>query len=119
MSHANEHIVIVLPIAMLKPLLMKTSQKIELAIIFSLVVIDMVSTILRTVYSINVDLLKYPDQNVLWYFLQATISVIVCALPCYRGMLSRKTNSSLQHLNRFGSGSSEFTEGETDGNGAQ
>lgn len=95
---------------MLKPLLMKTSQKIELAIIFSLVLVNMVLTILRTVYSIQVDLMKFPDQNVLWYFLQVTISVIVSALPCYRGLLWRKRCSSLQHLNRFGSGSSEFAE---------
>ena len=95
---------------MLKPLLMKTSQKIELAIIFSLVIVNMVMTILRTVYSINVDFIKYPHQNVLWYFLQVTISVIVCALPCYRGMLSRKRNGSLRHLNRFRSGSSEFAD---------
>lgn len=107
---ANNLKVIILPISMLKPLLMKTSQKIELAIIFSLVLVNMVLTILRTVYSIDVDLMKFPDQNVLWYFLQVTISVIVCALPCYRGLLARKRGSSIQHLNRFGSGSSEFAE---------
>jgi hypothetical protein len=95
---------------MLRPLLMKTSQKFELALIFSLVVVNMVLSILRTVYSIDVDLIKFPDQNVLWYFLQVTITVIVCALPCYRGMLCRKRNGSLRHLNRFGSGSSEFAE---------
>jgi hypothetical protein len=104
----NKRIVIILPIAMLRPLLMRTAQKVELAIIFSLVIINMVLTILRTVYSINVDLMKYPDQNVLWYFLQVTISVIVCALPCYRGMLWRKRSESLRRMNRFGSGSSEF-----------
>lgn len=106
----NKRIVIILPISMLRPLLMSTSQKIELAIIFSLVLVNMAMTILRTVYSIEVDLMKFPDQNVLWYFLQVTLSVIVCALPCYRGMLSRKRNGSLRHLDRFGSGSSEFAE---------
>ncbi|KAF2683006.1 hypothetical protein K458DRAFT_340881 [Lentithecium fluviatile CBS 122367] len=107
---AGDVLLIALPCTMLKPLLMKTSQKIELAIIFCLVVVNMVLTILRTVYSIDVDLMKFPDQNVLWYFLQVTITVIVCALPCYRGMLCRKRNGSLRHLERFGSGSSEFAE---------
>jgi hypothetical protein len=82
---------------MLRPLLMRTAQKLELAIIFLLVAVNMVLTILRTVYSIDVDLARFPDQNVLWYFLQATGSVIVCALPCYRGVLTRKNPASLSH----------------------
>lgn len=95
---------------MLKPLLMKTSQKVELAIIFGLVVVNMVLTILRTVYSLDVDLMRFPDQNILWVFLQVTITVIVCALPCYRGILSRKKNESLRRIQRFNSDSSEFAE---------
>lgn len=96
---------------MLRPLLMKTSQKIELGIIFCLVVVNMVLTILRTVYSIALDLQKFPDQNVLWCFLQVTMSVIVCTLPCYRGILSRKKREgSLRQMDRFASGSSEFAE---------
>jgi hypothetical protein len=89
---------------------MKISQKIELGIIFSLVLVNMGLTILRTVYSVDRDLVKYPDQNVLWYFLQTTISVIVCALPCYRGMLSRRKNGSTGRLGRFRSESAEFAE---------
>jgi hypothetical protein len=82
---------------MLKPLLMRTSQKLELAIIFSLVFVNMVMTILRTVYSVDVELARFPDQNVLWCFLQPTAAVIVCAMPCYRGMLTRKRPSSMLH----------------------
>jgi hypothetical protein len=73
---------------------MRTAQKLELAIMFLLVVINMVLTLLRTVYSIDVNLARFPDQNVLWYFLQATGSVIVCALPCYRGVLTRQKPAS-------------------------
>lgn len=81
---------------MLKPLLMRVSQKLELAIIFSLVIINMVMTILRTVYSVDIQLSRFPDQNILWCFLQPTVAVIVCALPCYRGMLTRKRTEALR-----------------------
>jgi hypothetical protein len=106
----DEGIVIVLPIVQLRPLLMKISQKIELGIIFSLVLVNMALTILRTVYSVDRELEKYPDQNVLWYFLQTTISVIVCALPCYRGMLSRHRNGSTGRRERLRAESAEFAE---------
>lgn len=76
---------------------MRTAQKLELAIIFLLVAINMVLTILRTVYSIDVDLARFPDQNTLWCFLQATGAVIVCAMPCYRGILTRKKPDSLRN----------------------
>lgn len=89
-------LVAALPLAMLKPLLMRTSQKIELAIIFSLGGINMLLTILRTVYSLDVVLAKFPDQNLLWCFLQATVAVIVCALPCYRGILKRNKSDSMR-----------------------
>ncbi|KAF1976827.1 hypothetical protein BU23DRAFT_551265 [Bimuria novae-zelandiae CBS 107.79] len=84
-----------LPLAMLRPLLMKTSQKMELAVIFLLVVINMVMTILRTVYSVDINLARFPDQNILWCFLQVSVAVIVCALPCYRGILMRTKSKSL------------------------
>ncbi|KAF2439328.1 hypothetical protein P171DRAFT_436025 [Karstenula rhodostoma CBS 690.94] len=87
----------VLPLAMLRPLLMRTAQKLELAFIFLLVAVNMVLTILRTVYSIDVDLARFPDQNVLWCFLQASGAVIVCALPCYRGILTRKKADPLRN----------------------
>ena len=82
---------------MLKPLLMRTAQKLELAIIFSLVAVNVVMTLLRTVYSVDVQLAKFPDQNILWCFLQPTAAVIVCAMPCYRGILTRKRPNSLHH----------------------
>ena len=97
-----------LPLAMLRPLLMRTSQKLELAIIFCLVIVNMVMTILRTAYSINVNLAKFPDQNILWCFLQPTVAVIVCALPCYRGILSRKKADPLR--NNLSTSESEFAD---------
>lgn len=98
-----------LPLAMLKPLLMRMSQKLELAIIFLLVVINMVFTTLRTVYSLDVDLARFPDQNILWGFLQGSSCVVVCALPCYRGVLARKKPESLR-ADEFNTSEAEFAD---------
>jgi hypothetical protein len=99
--------VMIVPIAMLKPLLMKLSQKLELSIIFGLVTVNIVLTVLRTVYSVDLDFANFPDRNVVWCFLQVTLSVIVCALPCYRGTLMRTKNGWLKNFSRFGSRDSE------------
>jgi hypothetical protein len=84
-----------LPIAMLRSSIMHTSQKVGLAAVFGLVTIDIIFDILRTVYTASMDLANFPDQNTLWALLEPTIAVIVCALPCYRGFLSRRRKTSL------------------------
>lgn len=112
--------------------MMRTSQKLELAVIFLFVAVNMVLTILRTVYNLNVDLQRFPDQGLLFFFMQASGSVIVCALPCYRGILTRKKSTSLrdQHLNtsesefadiwqRYLISIGEDKDGSRDGSGAE
>jgi len=84
----------VLPIAMLKSLHMGIMQKGGLAIVFALVLIIVAMDILRTVYTLAMDLSESQDSNALWGILEPTIAVIVCALPCYRGFLSFNTGNT-------------------------
>jgi len=81
----------VLPISMLKSLHMKTSQKVGLAIVFALVLVIVAMDILRTVYTLAMDLTEGQDANALWGILEPTMAVIVCALPCYHGFINVRT----------------------------
>ncbi|KAF2259940.1 hypothetical protein CC78DRAFT_585327 [Lojkania enalia] len=80
-------LLMILPIAMLKGMLMRTSQKVGLALVFSLVLVDIAFDILRTVYTAEMKP-EFLDKDSLWAILEPTIAVIVCALPCYRHYLS-------------------------------
>ena len=84
-----------LPTVMLKSMLMRISQKVGIGLVFGLVLIDILFDILRTVYTASLNFANFPDQNTLWALLEPTIAVIVCALPCYRGFLSRKPTGPL------------------------
>jgi hypothetical protein len=75
---------------MLRPLQMQKSQKIGLAVVFGLVAIDIAFDVTRTVYTVDAYLSNFPDQNAIWAILEPTIAVIVCSLPCYRGLVARK-----------------------------
>lgn len=78
----------VLPLCMLRSLpLMSLGQKFGLAFCFSLVLVSITFNICRTLYSITINP-EYRDQNVIWTVLEPTTVIIVCALPCYRGVLS-------------------------------
>jgi hypothetical protein len=83
----------VLPMAMLRTLLMKTSQKIGIYLVFSLVLIIITFDILRTVFTLQMRP-DFQDENAIWAILEPTIAVMVCALPCYRGLLSWGAASS-------------------------
>lgn len=83
----------ILPIAMLKSIQMGIMQKIGLSVGFALVLIIVAMDILRVVYTLEMDLTEGQDANALWVILEPTIAVIVCALPCYRGLLRLHTGT--------------------------
>lgn len=83
-----------LPLGMLRSLHMARSQKIGLAAIFTIVVIDIVFDILRTVYTASAYLSQFPDANAVWALCEPSVAVMVCALPSYRGLLSRHNRGS-------------------------
>jgi hypothetical protein len=80
-----------LPIVMVTTRMMTLEKpaKIGLIGIFSLVLIDIAFDIVRTVYSLSVDLSYRTNYTAIWTFLEPTIAVIVCALPCYKRLISR------------------------------
>lgn len=78
---------------MLKRMHMSTQKTLGVAICFGLVIINVVFEILRTVNTLSEDREKFPDGNVSWCFLQISTAVIICALPCYGGLFSRKKKS--------------------------
>lgn len=93
-NDTNRLSVMALPIAMLRPLRMRIAQKVALGVIFGLVLINMVFEVLRTILVIAVDLQRFQGHGVLCFILQATMTVIVCTLPCYRGLLLKRKKVS-------------------------
>jgi hypothetical protein len=81
-----------LPVFMVttRMLQLQRSAKLGLIFIFSLVLVDIAFDITRTVYSLSDDLIHRTNHTALWSFLEPTIAVIVCALPCYKSLLTRK-----------------------------
>jgi len=75
---------------MIHRLRMQLSQKVGLAIIFGLVIINIIMEILRTIYSLTRYSSDLPDEYLIWMFLQVTTSVLVGSLPCFGMLLSRK-----------------------------
>ncbi|KAF2651631.1 hypothetical protein K491DRAFT_637099 [Lophiostoma macrostomum CBS 122681] len=87
-------LLMILPTTMLKSLHMGVKHKVGLAAVFALVLVIVAMDILRTVYTLDMDLADGQDANALWGILEPTIAVIVCALPCYRGLLGFRPDSS-------------------------
>ncbi|KAH7118970.1 hypothetical protein B0J11DRAFT_617257 [Dendryphion nanum] len=83
-------LLMVLPLTMLSPLRMRISQKIGLGLIFGLVVINIILEILRTVLLVVVDFKRFQGYGEVGFILQATLAVITCALPCYRGLMIKR-----------------------------
>ena len=83
-----------LPLMMLRPLHMRWSQKLGLAVIFGLVLINIVLELLRTILTIVVDFDNFRGYGVVCFIMQANIAVITCALPCYRGLVIKKSRVS-------------------------
>jgi hypothetical protein len=97
-------LVLILPICTLIFHLTSRHLKISVGLIFGLVLINIVFELLRTLYALNGDAAKYPDQYDMWCALQITSAVIVCALPCFGGLLKvrccmrRRPNMSLVEI---------------------
>jgi hypothetical protein len=90
--------VMALPLAMIKNTGFNTAKKIGLAVIFGLVVINIVFDILRTAFTLNRDLKRLPFEHNIWCHLQITTAIIVCALPCYGALLSPKPKPNAASL---------------------
>lgn len=70
----------VLPIWMLQKLQMRVPQKLGLAIIFLLALVDITFDIVRIIYTVK-------GQSIVWDILEPTIAVIISCLPTYRSLL--------------------------------
>ncbi|TAQ87319.1 hypothetical protein B7494_g4369 [Chlorociboria aeruginascens] len=79
-----------LPLGMLREIRISIAQKLGLAGIAGLVIIDIVFDILRTVYTVGDYADSFPNANAVWALLEPTIAVMVCALPTYRSLLSKQ-----------------------------
>lgn len=84
---ANHSPVFILPTAMVRKMSMSTGQKIGISIVFALVFVIIVVDILRTIFTLKMG--EFPEENTIWALLEPTIAVILCALPCYRGLVAR------------------------------
>lgn len=70
------------------------SAKVGVVFIFSLSIIDISFDIVRTVHSLSEDLSYNTNLLAVWTFLEPTIAIMICALPCYKGVLSRSRSKS-------------------------
>lgn len=69
--------------------MMSAGQKAGLFLVFALVLVTIVLDILRTLFTVSEQRFKSWDQYILWCLLEPTIAVMICALPCYRGLVAR------------------------------
>lgn len=81
----RRELVMTLPIAMIRKMRMRSKEKFVLAVVFGIVVIDICFVVLRMYFDIN---LQANQATSLWYNLDPIVAVLVCALPCYRSLLS-------------------------------
>lgn len=93
---------------MLNQMPLGLSEKIGLAFVFSLVLVSIALSILRTLYTSAIRP-EYMDQNLIWSILEPTIAVIICALPYYRvvscadmGRLVKSAYTGIKDLSRRG-----------------
>ena len=101
---SGDIILMILPLWMLSALHLRRRQKMGLAIVFLVVIIDILFDCLRTAYSINANLGNTND-NINWDNCEAAIAVMVCAFPTYRTLFtsdSRSTGRSYEQIRRNG-----------------
>ena len=75
---------------MIRDMHITKAQRWGLASVAGLVVIDIVFDILRTIFTIGDYESSFPNANAVWDILEPAIAVIICALPTYRSLLSKK-----------------------------
>lgn len=98
-----------LPMMMLRTLKMRTREKIGLGMIFALVLVDVAFAILRVLFTVKFVHTKFPIRNTLWSSLDPIIAVMVCALPCYRCLLSPDRTKPIIRTPNLSFDSSAFT----------
>ena len=96
---------IALPLAMLRDLRVRPTQKWALVAVFVLALIDVVFDVLRTVYAVQGTAVAL---HTLWDILEPTIGVMVCALPAYRALLSWERTSGSRDQQRRSAKSSSW-----------
>jgi hypothetical protein len=94
----TDSLLITLPIWMLRNLRITFVQKLGLSCLFALAASDIIIEIPRTVYSITYSSLQ---MTVVLSMLEASIAVMVCGLPMYRGLFG----VAVQRSKASGSGS--------------
>jgi hypothetical protein len=94
---------------MLSRTFIRRAHKIQLSILFGLVSLNLATNVLRTLYTINRDLKRYPNLNAIWTNLQITTAVMLCALPCYGSLFSRKKQQVTPNNVTFGSGGVQYS----------
>ncbi|PVI01524.1 hypothetical protein DM02DRAFT_704925, partial [Periconia macrospinosa] len=86
----GDFLLMTIPLVMLSRMMMPTSQKIGVAVVFCLVLVTIALDVLRTVFMVA----QKPEREnwkELWTLLEPPISVAICALPCYGSLLVRTT----------------------------
>lgn len=87
----------ILPLAMLRGLQMRRSQKYAIGLLFSLSFIAIFFDTLRLVKSI----LGGNELNVLWYQLEETFAVIISAIPSYYSLMTWSKLRTTRPSNRY------------------
>ncbi|KAF2729981.1 hypothetical protein EJ04DRAFT_501336 [Polyplosphaeria fusca] len=90
LDFVGDLLLIGIPMIMVRRLGLQTAQKIGLVVIFCIVFVNILLNLLRTVFSLVPSLSQFPSEYLLWIWLQATTAVVVCGLPCFGFLLSRK-----------------------------
>ena len=100
-----------LPLAMLRSLKVTRAQKVALAGVFTLALVDIVCDIIRTVATFTATI------NTAFNVLEPTIAVIICALPVYRSYVQglATSNASARWRSWFSSIRSKSSRGGSSG----
>ncbi|KAF1965638.1 hypothetical protein BU23DRAFT_488835, partial [Bimuria novae-zelandiae CBS 107.79] len=83
-------ILTIMPLMMLQQLFLCRAQKIQLAVMFGLVGVNLATNIVRTYFTVDRELQLSPHLNAPFFILQGSLAVIICALPCYGSQVTRK-----------------------------
>ena len=112
---SSDCLLLALPMIMLKKLQMSKAQKISVASVFALVVVDIIAGIIRNASVICADSAYYNDDlaldvcstvNSIMSVCEPNLAVFICALPAYRVLLptsnrrKNQRNDLHQHLMR-------------------
>lgn len=86
---ASDCFILTLPLVFISKLQMSRAHKVGMAAVFAVVVTDIVMGIIRNISVLYFYQGDYADVQVVMTVFEPGLAVIVCALPAYRGLLSR------------------------------